>query len=314
MKAIVYDQFGPVETLHAAELPTPTAGKGQVVVNMQASSVNVIDSRVRKGLMGPLVNKRFPKIPGADIAGTIVEVGPGVTTLKVGDAVFGAVDPMKGGAFAEFVALRADQLAPKPTALSFEEAAALPIAGLAALLSIRDLVRTKAGARVLIHGASGAVGLFAAQIAKRMGAHVTAVAGTGGIAAVRLAGADEVIDYRKQDGQTFAGTFDVILNASGQMPYAKARRFLAAGGTLIEPSPTIPLVIGSTLANLLRSRKHKTLITSPRRPDLETLSAMASRGDLKPTIALTYPLDAAKEAFAATEKGGVVGKVIVTIP
>jgi NADPH:quinone reductase-like Zn-dependent oxidoreductase len=313
MKAIVYDRFGPVEVLHAAELPTPTAAKGQVVVKMRVSSINVIDSRVRKGLMGLLVNKKFPKTPGADVAGTVAEVGPGVTNLKIGDEVFGAVDPMKGGALAEFVVVPAGQLAAKPPSLSFEEAAALPIAGLAALLALRDLGKTKAGDKVLIHGASGAVGLFAVQIAKHLGARVTAVAGTGGIAASKSAGADEIIDYRKQDGQTFATTFDVILNASGQMPWAKAKRYLTAGGTLIEPSPTIPMVIGSTLANLLRAKKHKTLITTPRRADLETLAAMISKGGLKPTIARVYPLAAAKEAFAAMEKGGVVGKLIVTM-
>jgi len=314
MKAIVYNQFGPVENLQVGELPTPTAARGQVVVKMRASSINVIDSRVRKGLMGPLVNKTFPKVPGADVAGTVVGVGPGVASLKVGDAIFGALDPMKGGAFAEFAAVPEGQLALKPASLSFEEAAALPIAGLAALLALRDLGKTKAGARVLIHGASGAVGLFAVQIAKHLGAHVTAVAGTGGIAAVKAAGADETIDYRKQDGQTYATSFDVILNASGQMPYAKAKRFLAPGGTLIEPSPTIPMVIGSTLANMLRSRKHKTLITSPRRADLETLAAMISEGAVKPTIAGVYALAAAREAFAVMEKGGVVGKLIVTMP
>lgn len=313
MKAITYDQFGPVEVLHSAELPTPTAAKGQVVVKLRASSINVIDSRVRKGLMGPLVNKTFPKIPGADVAGTVAGVGPGVSNFKVGDAVFGALDPMKGGAFAEYAAVPAAQLAPKPSSLSFEEAAALPIAGLAALLALRDLGKTKAGAKVLIHGASGAVGLFAIQIAKHMGARVTAVAGTGGIAAILAAGADEVIDYRKQDGQAFATTFDVIINASGQMPYAKGKRYLAARGALIEPSPTIPMVIGSILANLFRTKKHKTLITIPRHADLETLAAMISNGALKPTIARVYPLTEAKQAFVAMEQGGVVGKLIVTM-
>lgn len=313
MKAIAYDKFGPVEVLHAAELPKPTAAKGQVVVAVRASSINVIDNRVRNGLMGPLVSKKFPKVPGADVAGVVTEVGPGVTGVKAGDAVFGAVDPMKGGAFAEFVGLAARQLAPKPASLSFEEAATLPIAGLAALISLRDLGKLKAGAKVLIHGASGAVGLFAIQIAKHMGAHVTAIAGTSGIAAVKDAGADVAIDYRKQDGQRFDMMFDLILNASGQMPYAKAKHHLMAGGTLIEPSPTIPMVIGSTIANLFRSRKHKTLITIPRRADLEALSGMIAAGVLKPTVARVYPIADAKQAFAAMEKGGTVGKLIVTM-
>lgn len=163
------------------------------------------------------------------------------------------------------------------------------------------------------HGASGAVGLFAVAIAKHMGAHVTAVAGTGGIAAVMDAGADHVIDYRTQGGQAFTTKFDVILNASGQMPYAKAKPLLTATGRLIEPSPTIPLLIGATIANLFRRRQHKALITIPRRADLDALSAMIAGGTLHPTIARTYPFAEAKQAFAAMEKGGVVGKLVVTI-
>jgi NADPH:quinone reductase-like Zn-dependent oxidoreductase len=313
MKAIVFNEFGPADLLHQAETPNPKAGKGEVVVKMRASSIKVIDSRVRNGLMGPLVNKKFPKIPGADIAGDIAEVGAGVRGFKVGDAVFGAVDPMKGGAFADLVAVPAGQLALKPANISFEEAAAAPIAALAALLSLRDLGKTKAGDKVLIHGASGAVGLFAIQIAKQMGAHVTAVAGTGGIPAINDLGVDRVIDYRKQDGQTFETSFDVIINASGQMPFAKAKRYLTARGVLVEPSPTIPMVIGSTLANLLRAKKHKTLITSPRRADLEMLSKMFENGSLKATIARVYPIAEVRDAFTAMEKGGTVGKLVIRI-
>lgn len=313
MKALAYDRFGGIDVLHAAELPKPKPARGNVLVAVRATSINVIDSRVRSGFMGPLVNRTFPKIPGADVAGTVAEIGPGVTGLEFGDAVFGALDPLKGGAFAEFASMPASQLALKPPSLSFEEAAALPIAGLAALLALRDLGKTTRGAKVLIHGASGAVGLFAVQIAKHLGAHVTGVAGTGGIAAVRGAGADDVIDYRQQDGQHFVTTFDVILNASGQMPYARAKCYLNAGGKLIEPSPSIPKVIGSKIANLLRSRKHMTLITMPRRADLETLAEMVADGFLRTTIAQVYPITDAKQAFAAMEKGGTVGKVIVKI-
>lgn len=313
MKALAYDKFGGVDVLHAADLPAPRVAKGQVLVAVHATSINVIDSRVRNGAMGPLVNKKFPKVPGADIAGIVTEIGSGVTGLKVGDAVYGAADPMKGGAFAEFVSVPAIQLARKPETLSFEQAAAVPIAALAALLSLRDLGMVKPGAKVLIHGASGAVGLFAIALAKQMGAHVTAVAGTGGIPAVRDAGADVVIDYRAQDGQTFATAFDVILNASGHMPYAKAMRYLTSKGRLIEPSPSIPVVIGSTIANLFRRRKHKALITIPRRADLEALSAMIAAGTLRPTIAKVYAFAEAKQAFAAMERGGTVGKLVVAI-
>jgi NADPH:quinone reductase-like Zn-dependent oxidoreductase len=190
MKAISYDHFGDVGVLHATDAPMPVPGKGEITVAVRATSVNVIDSRVRAGMMGPLVSKHFPKIPGADFSGIISAIGPNVSGLKIGDAVFGAVNPFQGGAFAEYVHVPANQVALKPAGLSFEDAAALPIAGLAALQALRDVAHVMAGQRVLVHGASGGVGLFAVQLAKQFGATVMAVAGAKAADAVRKAGAD----------------------------------------------------------------------------------------------------------------------------
>lgn len=313
MKALAYDKFGSLDVLRVAELPTPPLAKGHVLVGVRASAVNVIDNRVRSGMMGPLVNKTFPKVPGGDVAGIVQEVGEGVTGLKRGDVVFGAVDPFKGGAFAEFAAVPASQLALMPAELSFETSASLPIAGVAALASMRDLGQVKSGSKVLVHGGSGAVGLFAIQIAKHLGAHVTSVAGTAGLAAMRDAGSDIVLDYRKpESASALVGPYDVILNASGALPYAKARALLAAAGRLIEPSPTIPLVIGSKIANLFRRHKHLALMAKPSRTDLELLANWVIDGILQPTIALTFPLSQARDALAAMERGGVVGKVIIS--
>jgi NADPH:quinone reductase-like Zn-dependent oxidoreductase len=313
MKAMLYDRFGSIDELRIGEVPAPVAAPDQALIAMKASSINVLDSRIRSGQMGPLVKKTFPKIPGIDIAGVVAAVGEGVTAVKAGDEVFGATDPFKGGALAAFVAVDAGQLAPKPPQLSFEEAAAIPVAGLAALTSLRELGGIKKGDEVLIHGASGAVGLFAVQIAKHMGARVTAVVGTNGVEAVRAFGADRIIDYRLADGTRFDQRFDIILNASGQMPYSKGERYLADAGRLIEPSPTIPVFIGSKIANPFRRKKHLVLQTFPRRADLETLAGLVARGALQTTIARSYPLDEAREAFAAMEKGGVVGKIVIRI-
>jgi NADPH:quinone reductase-like Zn-dependent oxidoreductase len=313
MKALTYDHFGAVDALHVSDLPKPVPGKGDVVVAVRATSVNVIDNRVRQGKMGPLVNKTFPKVPGADIAGIVTAVGPDVTDLNVGDAVFGAVDPFKGGATSEYVKVPAQQLALKPKSLSFEDAASLPIAGLAALYSLRELGKVTAGSKVLIHGASGAVGLFAVQIAKSFGAHVTAVAGTSAIDSVKQMGADVIIDYKKEDASTFASTFDVIINASGQLPFAKAKPFLVPNGRLIEPSPTIPVFIGSKIANLFRRQKHLTLQTFPRRGDLEHLAQRVESGEITTTIARRFGFAEAADAFATQEKGGVIGKLIVSM-
>jgi NADPH:quinone reductase-like Zn-dependent oxidoreductase len=313
MKALSYDRFGPLDVLHMSEVPEPVPGKGQVLVSVRASSVNVIDNRIRAGRMGILVRKTFPKIPGADVAGLVKAVGPGVSGFKLGDEVFGAVDPFVGGAFAEAAVVPEGQLAPKPAGLDFLQAATLPIAGNAALTAIRDLGRTKRGDRVLVHGGSGAVGLFSIEIAKTMGAHVTAVGGASGAQAMATAGADVVVDYHKPEAGALTGPFDLILDASGAMSFSKGKALLSRGGVLVEPSPSIPLVIGSALANLLRSQKHRPLLAKPSREKLSQLARWAGEGTLRPVIATSVPLAEAREALALMEKGGVVGKVVVTL-
>lgn len=311
MKALQYDSFGSAEVFHFGEVQTLAPGAGEVVVGVLARSINLIDIRVRNGMMGPLVSKRFPKIPGADFAGTVLEVGRGVTEFKTGDRVFGAANPFIGGSFAEELAVPAKQIAHVPDGLDLADAAALPIAGLAALVSIRDLGKVAGGSRVLIHGATGPVGLAAIQIAKNMGAHVTAVAGAGLEVAMEL-GADVGIDYRAAQPIPPASRFGVILNASGKMPFAVGKSHLIARGVLIEPSPTIPIFIGSKLANLFRRQKHLVLAVQPRRQDLDQLAKMVGAGQLTPVVAAKYSFDDAVAAFAKVEAGGVVGKVVVT--
>jgi NADPH:quinone reductase-like Zn-dependent oxidoreductase len=306
-----YDKFGDASVLHTADLPEPVASDTDVVVAIEARSINLIDIRVRSGMMGPLVNKRFPKVPGADFAGTITAVGRNVKDLRVGDRVFGAADPFKGGSFAERIAVAATQVAPVPSAISASDASALPIAGLAALQSLRDLGEVKSGQTVLIHGATGPVGLYAVQLAKLMGGRVTAVGGAG-LDTARQSGADVLVDYRSAQTVPKGGGFDVILNASGKMPYSTGKTFLGPAGRLIEPSPTIPVFIGSKLGNLFRRRKHLVLATQVRRADLAYLAKLVGEDALKPVIAATFAFDESLPAFAMVERGGVVGKVVVT--
>jgi len=311
MKAITYDRFGSIDVLKWAELPSPIPVTGQVLIAIRAVSINVIDSRVRSGVLGPLVNKKFPKIPGADFSGVVMAVAPDVRGLKKGDEVFGAVDPLKGGAFAESVAIAVDQIALKPASLSFEEAAALPVGALAALLSVRDLGRLERGGELLVHGASGGVGLFATQIAKQLGARVTAVAGTEGIKAVRSAGADVVIDYKMAGDREFSQLFDVIINASGKLPFRIGKQYLKPKGRLIEPSPTIPVFIGSKIANLFRRKQHMMLQTTVSSKDLAHLKSLVDSSKLRVVIAKTYPWTEFRQAFMDQEKGGTVGKIVL---
>jgi NADPH:quinone reductase-like Zn-dependent oxidoreductase len=311
MKAMTYDHFGQADVMRLSEVAPPKATERSVVVAMHATSVNVIDIRARLGLLSPLVNKRFPKTPGADVAGIVASVGHKTTGLKVGDRVFGATNAFKGGAFAEFVAVPEAALAKMPPSMSFEDAATLPIAGLAALYSLRELGNATKGSRVLIYGGSGAAGLFAIQLAKHFGAHVTSISGTGGVEASRAMSADITIDY-KAGPVKLDGRFDIIIEFAGVLDFPAARRHLADRGRFIDASPTIPKVIGSTLFNLLRKQKNQMLMTAAKSKDLAFLASLVEAGTLKVTIAKSYPLSEAKQAFLHHEAGGTVGKVVVT--
>lgn len=312
MRAITYEKFGGIDELHLDTRPEPALPPKGLLVSVRASAVNVLDSRTRRGQMGLLVNKKFPKIPGSDLAGVVKAVGASATGFKVGDEVFGATDPMRVGAFAEVAVVDAGAVAKKPPAVSFAAAAALPVTGLAALYSLRELGKVHKGHRVLIHGSSGGAGLMAIQLAKHFGAHVTAVCGTDGVGISRELGADEVLDYRKGP-VTFTGKFDAILDYSSRFDFAAGRPYLVPGGRFIEASPTIPVFIGSMIANLFRSQKHLMLQTTAHKADLEYLGGLVEQGKLKVTIAATFPLAEARQAFALQEAGGVIGKVVVEV-
>ncbi|MBS0659951.1 MAG: NAD(P)-dependent alcohol dehydrogenase [Verrucomicrobia bacterium] len=312
MQALVYRRFGGPEELRLEERPAPQPRRGEVLVRQHASSLNVIDARSRRGEMAPFVNGKFPKIPGADVAGIVEQVGPGASRYRPGDRVFGATNAFHGGAMAELVAVPESALAPLPPGLDFVQAAALPIAGLAALLAVRELAHTQRGDEVLIHGGSGAAGLFALQLAKLLGARVTTVSGAAGAAASRALGADATHDYREGPVE-FSRKFDVILNFSSQYPFALARPQLTPRGRFVEASPTIPKVLGSLLANPFRRQKHLMLMASARTAPLTELAQAVQAGRLRVSIAQEFPLADATRAFREQEKGGTIGKIILRI-
>jgi NADPH:quinone reductase-like Zn-dependent oxidoreductase len=313
MNAITYHQFGPPDLLQLETVSTPAISEHHVLVRVRAASVNVLDSRVRDGKMGILVNKHFPKIPGSDLAGVVEHAGNAVTGFHVGDEVFGATNPFVGGAFAEYAIVPETALALKPRTLSFEQAAAVPITGSAALYALRELGDVQPGSRVLIYGSSGSAGLFAIQIGKLLGAHVTGVCGTSGLEVCRHMGADVVLDY-KTSQVPLQGPYDTIVDFSSRFPFDEARHHLAEEGRYVDSSPTIPHFIGSKIANPFRHQKDLMLQTEAKTEDLRYLASLVESGKLKITIARTFVLAEAREAFRLQEAGGVLGKIIVTVP
>ena len=310
MKAVLYRQFGPVSVLTLDDVAQPQPSDDEILVKVRAASLNVIDSRSRRGEMSPFVNKKFPKIPCADLSGIVAAAGSQVRDLKVGDEVLGATNAFKGGTLAEFAVVPRKALALKPSSLSWEEAAALPVAGVAALQALRDLGQVQRGQRVLIHGSSGGVGTFAVQIAKILGATVTAVSGPAGIGISRALGADECVDYTRSNAP-LSGTYDVILNFSGHLPYKIARPLLSPSGKMVEPSPTIPKFIGSKIANLFRRQKHLMLTAETTTTDLETLLRFIVDKQMRIIVGKRFYIPQFQDAFLEFEKGGTLGKLVV---
>lgn len=313
MKAVSYERFGGPEVLELREFPVPTPGRGQVRVRVRAASINPVDGKFRRGELKFLSGTKFPKRVGGDLSGVVDAVGPEVHGLHVGDEVLGMVDGMAGGAYAEAVVTRAELLVAKPPGLSFEEAASVPVVALAAYLGLVKAGRVGDGTRVLVNGAAGGVGAFAVQIAKLLGAHVTATASGQGLALVQTLGADHVLDYREVDVTRRPERYDVIFELSGRLPFARARALLAPGGRFVDPTPTPASILGSLLANPFRSRKHVILMGKPSHEVLQWIAIRLGDGRLRAVVTRSFPLTQVREAVRFAEQGGVPGKVVLRV-
>ena len=325
MTAIVHDDYGtiPEDVLRLEEVGKPTIADDRVLVRVHATSVDRGTWHIMAGLPYPIrvagFGLRRPKYlnPGRSLAGTVEAVGNDVTGFKPGDEVFGICD----GSFAEYVSVRTDKLAPKPTNLSFDAAAAVPISGLAALQAVRDHGGVEAGQTVLIVGASGGVGSFAVQIAKAYGADVTGVCSTAKVDMVRALGADHVIDYSREDFADGQHRYDVILDIGGNRRLSHLRRALTPKGRLvIVGGETDGRWLGGTdrqlraqLLSLFVSQKLGTFISSENAADLIALRDLIEAGKLMPAIDRTYPLSDVATAIRDLIDGHARGKIVITM-
>jgi NADPH:quinone reductase-like Zn-dependent oxidoreductase len=328
MRAITCTGYGrPADVLAPADVDEPTLAEDQVLVTVQAASVNPADWHLIRGmpyLARLQIGLRRPNftIPGSDFAGVVEAVGPAVATLRPGDEVYGTTFMAGFGAFAERVAVPERLLTHRPRHVSFQDAAAVPLAASTALQALRDHGKVQPGYRVLIIGASGGVGTYAVQLAKHLGATVTGVCSTNNIELVRSLGADDVIDYTKQDVTEAADRYDVILQIAGAHRAARLRRILTSNGTLIQLSGDSPNrwigPLGRILAGRLLSTVVGQTITSftvqPNRDDLKLLASLLDNGTLQTHIDRTYSLDDLGEALAHLETGRTRGKTTVTPP
>lgn len=323
MKAIVYTQYGSPEVLRLEEVPQPTPKANEVLVKVRAASINAADLLFLKGesalvrLMAGGLNRPKHTILGSDVAGVVEAVDASVTKFKPGDAVMGDLPDSGFGGLAEYVAVPEQYLTRKPTQVTFEDAAAIPLAGVTALQGVRDKGQVKAGQQVLIYGASGGVGTYLLQIAKVYGAEVTAVCSKRKVEMVRGLGADHIIDYTQEDFLQNGQQYDVILAANGYRPIRDYQRALKPGGTYVMVGGTMTQIFQAMLLGPLLSinsnKKMTNLMAKTNPQDLAALVDMLTAGKIKPVIDHCYPLSQSADAFRYLDAGHARGKLVITL-
>jgi NADPH:quinone reductase-like Zn-dependent oxidoreductase len=321
MRAIVQDGYGSADVLRSARIAGPAIGGTEVLLRVHAAGLDRGTWHLMAGrpyLVRLAVGLRGPRnpVPGLDVAGTVVAVGPEVTRFSVGDDVFG----FSQGSFAEYAAARESKLAAKPANASFEQAAAVPVSGVTALLALTDVGHVTVGQKVLITGASGGVGSYAVQLAKALGAEVTGVCSTSKMDLVRSLGASHVLDYTQDDFADGTRRYDLIVDIAGNPSLSRLRRALTPTGTAVIVGGEDGgnwTGMGRQLRALARSpflRQRLTMVTPRQRStDLDRLTSLIEAGTVTPSVGATYPLDQVPQALRYLEAGQARGKVVITI-
>ncbi len=323
MKAVVNEVYGPPDVLEIKDVPVPVPEDSEILIEVHAASVNAWDWHWLKAdpfvmrFMGGGILKPKNQILGIDVAGRIEAVGRSVKELKPGDEVFGDLSGSGAGGFAEYVCAPEAALALKPAAVTFEQAAAAPMAGVTALQGLRDHGRIRQGQKVLVNGASGGVGTFAVQIGRSFGAEVTAVCSTRNQEMAHSIGADHVIDYTAEDFTRSAKRYDLIFAANGYHPILHYRRALAPGGTYIMAGGTMAQIAEANflgpIMSLFGSRRMRGFVARPDRDDLAFLAELMEVGKVVPFIDRRYALGGVAEAIRYLDGGHARGKVVINV-
>jgi NADPH:quinone reductase-like Zn-dependent oxidoreductase len=332
MKAFIVDRYGSSHNVRAAEIPDPEVRENDVLIQVHAAGVNLLDSKIRNGEFKQILPYRLPVILGNDVAGVVVRAGSRVRRFKPGDEVYARPGKDRIGAFAEFISIREDDLALKPEQLTMEEAASIPLVGLTAWQALIERGNLKKGQKVLIHAGSGGVGTFAIQLAKHVGATVATTTSAANADLVKRLGADVVIDYRKDDFEKRLDDYDVVLNSLDNETLKKSLRVLKPGGKLISisgpPDPDFAREIGSPwiLKPVMRVLSYRIRRAAKRRHVSYSFLFMRANGDqlreitalidsqvVHPVMDRVFPFESTREAMAYLEKGRAKGKVVVKV-
>lgn len=320
MRAVLHTKYGPPDVLRLEDIPKPVPGDDEVMVKVHAASLNAVDWHILRAkpfpirLMGMGLLKPKHKVLGADIAGRVETVGKNVKQFQPGDDVFGELSSCGWGAFAEYVCVPENVIISKPADISFEEAAATPLAALTALQGLRDKGKIRTGQKVLIHGASGGVGTFAVQIAKSFGCEVTAVCSASKMNMVRSIGADHVIDYAKEDFTRNGQQYDLILAVNGYHSLLDYKRALSPKGIYVMAGGSGAQMFQALLGPLISSpagKKMGSVGMKSNKDDLIFIRDLLESGKIVPVIDRRYPLSETAEAIRYLEEGHALGKVVI---
>ena len=315
MKAIVYTKYGPPDVLELKEVEKPAPKDNEVLIKVHASTVTPIDLRFRQGkniiarVMSGLIKPKN-NILGSELAGEIESVGKDVKLFKQGDQVYGAGQM---GAHAEYVCMPEEKVAMKPTNMTYEEAAAVPFAAPVSLQFLRNKGGIQSGQKVLINGASGGLGTFAVQLAKYFGAEVTGVCSTTNLELVQSLGADEVIDYTREDFTREGQSYDIIFDTVGKSSYSKCKNSLKQSGIYLNTVLTFPLLLQMLWTSMIGGKKAIFMMAPYHIEDLIFLKELIEAGKIKSVIDRRYPLEQIAEAHSYVDKGQKTGNVVITL-
>ncbi len=308
MKAAVIDRYGGPEVIQVRDVPVPVCRPGEVMVRVKAVSLNPVDCKIRRGDMSFIPGRKLPWIPGADFAGIVVQSLH--EDFIEDDEVFGAIDPLRGGACAEYIVVSPENLYPKSDMLTYQQSAAIGIAGLTAMNALIHMGKIKTGDHVLINGCTGGVGFIALQIGKSMHANVTGICSTDNADFARKSGADKVLDYRKDNTGSYAA-YDLIFDVHGSLSYSRMKHFMKQGGKFISLSRRAGVLLRSMYCRMTGSQRFFRLLLRPDRHDLAALTDMVEKKRIRPHITESYPLDHITAAHRKYEDGGLRGKIVL---
>lgn len=312
MKKVIYNKYGTLDDLQLSDVEIPTIQADELLIKVKAVAINPIDWKRLEGQLKFITGKKFPKGIGIDFSGIIENVGIDISNFKIGDAVFGMLNAMKGEALAEYIVVKKESVFKKPENVSFETAAAILTVGTTAQYLLKKS-KVKAGDEILINGASGGVGMIALQFAKLKGVKVSAVASCEGLNYINKWHPDHSIDYKKEKVANSSSKYDAIFELAGSLPFSVAKNLLKPKGIFTSTLPTPVDMLKSFFNNLFSAKKSIIIQATPTQETFKELSDWLSKDNVEIPIAKTFALEQFKEAYTFAKKGGIIGKVVLII-